>query len=237
MVPVVRLTEIFRQASESRIITAAYDINHGRVPRSPKSDELADFYFIEAEEPEAIQAMLVLLIKERIPARFGFDPKSDIQVLTPMNRSELGVKSLNERLQAVLNPPEAQEGPEVARFGGLFRIGDKVMQKRNNYIKEVFNGDVGRVTEIDHAGWIRRCPVEGSEHFPRTDPAVIMLVTHGDRQLPIAPDLDEDEVTAIVEDRVLRRRASGQVARAHVLLLSCLHQLISLMRPSTPINV
>ena len=90
VVPVVRLTEIFRQASQSRIITAAYAINHGQMPKLSTSEELTDFYFVEAEEPEAIQDMLVRLVKERIPARFGFDPKSDIQVLTPMNRSLLG---------------------------------------------------------------------------------------------------------------------------------------------------
>lgn len=97
-VPVVRLTEIFRQPRESRIITAAYAINRGEVPDLAAAEQLGDFYFIEAEEPGAIQELVVRLVKERIPARFGLDPKSDIQVLTPMNRSLLGARNLNHRL-------------------------------------------------------------------------------------------------------------------------------------------
>jgi exodeoxyribonuclease V alpha subunit len=149
VIPAVRLTEIFRQAQESGIVRAAYRIHEGELPESAPADKLGDFYFIEADSPAVIQERIITMIRDRIPARFGLDPFQDVQVLTPMNRSELGVKSLNERLQAILNPPEAQEGPEVARFGGVFRIGDKVMQKRNNYMKEVFNGDVGRIRAID----------------------------------------------------------------------------------------
>ena len=100
VVPVVRLTEIFRQAAESRIVTAAYAINQGRMPNLTTPEELSDFYFIEADEPEAIQDLIVKLVKERIPARFGFDPKTDIQVLSPMNRSLLGARNLNQVLQA-----------------------------------------------------------------------------------------------------------------------------------------
>jgi len=148
-IPVVRLTEIFRQAQQSGIVRAAYRIHEGELPESSPPGKLGDFYFIEADSPSVIQERIITLIRDRIPARFHLDPFQDVQVLTPMNRSELGVKSLNERLQALLNPPEAQEGPEVARFGGVFRIGDKVMQKRNNYQKEVFNGDVGRIRAID----------------------------------------------------------------------------------------
>ncbi len=159
VVPVVRLTEIFRQASQSRIITAAYDINHGRVPMSPKSEELADFYFIEVEEPEAIQAMLVRLIKERIPARFGFDPKSDIQVLTPMNRSLLGARNLNMVLQTALNPGDG--GSEVQRFGWTFRIGDRVIQTENNYNRDVFNGDLGVVEKINRIEQVVTVNIEG----------------------------------------------------------------------------
>ncbi len=146
-VPVVRLTEIFRQASQSRIITAAYAINHGQMPISSKSAELTDFYLIEANEPEEIQDMLVRLVKERIPSRFGFDPKSDIQVLTPMNRSLLGARNLNQVLQAALNP--SNSGPEVQRFGWTFRIGDRVIQTENNYDRDVFNGDLGIVESIN----------------------------------------------------------------------------------------
>jgi len=148
-VPIVRLTEIFRQAQESGIVRAAYCIHEGEMPESCPSDKLGDFYFIEADAPTKILDRIVQMIRERIPARFQLDPFQDVQVLTPMNRSELGVKNLNLRLQAVLNPPEAQETPEVARFGWTFRVGDKVLQTRNNYTKVVFNGDVGRIRSID----------------------------------------------------------------------------------------
>ena len=99
VVPVVRLTEIFRQAAESEIVTAAYAINQGRMPELKAPEGLIDFYFIESAEPEAIQDLIVRLVKERIPKRFGFDPKTDIQVLSPMNRSVLGARNLNQVLQ------------------------------------------------------------------------------------------------------------------------------------------
>ncbi|MSQ93432.1 MAG: ATP-dependent RecD-like DNA helicase [Gemmataceae bacterium] len=148
-VPVVRLTEIFRQAQESGIVRAAYRIHDGAMPESAPEGKLGDFYFIEADAPAVILERIITMIRDRIPARFKLDPFQDVQVLTPMNRSELGVKNLNLQLQAILNPPEAQEGPEVARFGWSFRVGDKVMQTRNDYQKEVFNGDVGRIAKID----------------------------------------------------------------------------------------
>jgi exodeoxyribonuclease V alpha subunit len=147
VVPVVRLTEIFRQASESRIITAAYAINNGQMPNLSASEELTDFYFVESNEPDAIQDMVVRLVKDRIPTRFGFEPKSDIQVLTPMNRSVLGARNLNQVLQTALNPGDG--GPEVQRFGWTFRIGDRVIQTENNYDRDVFNGDLGIVEKIN----------------------------------------------------------------------------------------
>ena len=147
VVPVVRLTEIFRQASESRIITAAYAINSGQMPNLSASEELTDFYFVESNEPEAIQDIVVRLVKERIPTRFGVDPKSDIQVLTPMNRSLLGTRNLNQVLQEAINPSEGD--PEVQRFGWTFRIGDRVIQTENNYDRDVFNGDLGIVEKIN----------------------------------------------------------------------------------------
>ena len=146
VVPVVRLTEIFRQAAESKIVTAAYDINQGRMPNL-KSREGSDFYFIEAAEPEAIQDLIVRLVKERIPKRFGFDPKADIQVLTPMNRSVLGARNLNQVLQTALNPGDG--GPEIQRFGWTFRIGDRVIQTENDYNRDVFNGDLGMIEKIN----------------------------------------------------------------------------------------
>jgi exodeoxyribonuclease V alpha subunit len=147
-VPVVRLTEIFRQAGQSYIVRAAHAVNAGELPTGGPP-AAGDFYVIEAETPPAIIDRLVQLVRDRIPARFGLDPVRDVQVLTPMNRSELGVRNLNAVLQGVLNPPAGQ--PEVQRFGWTFRVGDKVMQTENNYQREVFNGDLGRVTAIDLA--------------------------------------------------------------------------------------
>jgi exodeoxyribonuclease V alpha subunit len=146
-VPVARLTEIFRQAQESGIVRAAHAIHAGELPASAPADKLGDFYFIEVDEPPIILERIVALVRERIPARFGLDPFRDVQVLTPMNRFDLGARALNARLQEILNPP--MDEPEVARFGWTFRIGDKVLQTANNYQKEVYNGDIGRVTKID----------------------------------------------------------------------------------------
>ena len=145
--PVVRLTEIFRQAQESGIVRAAHRIHEGEMPESSPSAS-GDFFVVEVDDPRVILERIVALIQKRIPARFGLDPFQDIQVLTPMNRSELGVRNLNAHLQSVLNPSQ-EDAPEVARFGLTFRIGDKVLQTINNYDKEVFNGDVGRVHKID----------------------------------------------------------------------------------------
>jgi exodeoxyribonuclease V alpha subunit len=146
-VPVVRLTEIFRQAGQSWIVRAAHRVNHGEEPETAPPGQ-GDFYFIEAATPEAVLDRIITLVRDRIPARFGFDPFRDVQVLTPMNRSELGARNLNDRLQAVLNPPRA-DAVEVQRHGRHFRIGDKVLQTVNDYQKEVFNGDIGRITAID----------------------------------------------------------------------------------------
>jgi exodeoxyribonuclease V alpha subunit len=148
VVPVVRLTEIFRQAGRSWIVRAAHAINRGELPESAPHGE-GDFYFVEANTPDQVVDRIVTMIRERIPARFGLNPLRDVQVLTPMNRSDLGARALNERLQQVFNPPGG--GPEVERFGWKFRVGDKVLQTQNNYQKEVFNGDVGRIAGIDEA--------------------------------------------------------------------------------------
>ena len=159
VVPVVRLTEIFRQASQSQIITAAYAVNHGQMPTLSAPEALTDFYFVEADEPEAIQDLLVRLVKERIPTRFGFDPKADIQVLTPMNRSVLGARNLNQVLQTALNPGD--NGPEVQRFGWTFRIGDRVIQTENNYTRDVFNGDLGVIEKINRIEQVLAVDFEG----------------------------------------------------------------------------
>jgi exodeoxyribonuclease V alpha subunit len=146
VVPVARLTEIFRQASHSGIVRAAHAVHHGEVPESSSADVLGDFYFVEAAAPEAVLQRVVTLVRDRIPSRFGLDPLRDVQVLTPMNRGDLGSRNLNARLQEVMSPPG---GEEIQRFGWTFRAGDKVMQSVNNYQKEVFNGDIGHVAKID----------------------------------------------------------------------------------------
>ena len=148
-VPVCRLTEVFRQAAQSAIVTNAHRVNRGLMPLfSQKSEEgsaLSDFYFVEAQEPEVAVDAVVRLVRETIPRRFRLHPLSDIQVLSPMQRGSLGARSLNLALQAALNP----SGPSVERFGWTFRVGDKVMQTSNDYQKDVFNGDIGRITGID----------------------------------------------------------------------------------------
>jgi exodeoxyribonuclease V alpha subunit len=148
VVPVVRLTEVFRQAANSRIITNSHRINAGRMPEVPAKGVESDFFFIEREEPEAISASLVEMVKTRIPSRFQLDPIRDIQVLCPMNRGSLGVRELNVRLQNELNPARADE-PVVEKFGWQFRPRDKVIQTENDYDKDVFNGDIGQVVKID----------------------------------------------------------------------------------------
>ena len=144
-VPVVELNEIFRQAKESLIIVNAHKINHGILPSLKPSGPKDDFYFIEQEDPEEVLRIILELVKERVPRRFGFDPVDDIQVLTPMHRGTVGAGNLNAELQKALNP--GQDG--VIRGNRNFRINDKVMQVKNNYDKEVFNGDIGRITRID----------------------------------------------------------------------------------------
>ena len=145
-VPVVRLTEVFRQAAESRIITAAHRINQGFIPDLSKPEGDSDFYFVQAEDPEIAVPRIVALVKTRIPQRFGLDPIRDIQVLCPMNRGGVGARSLNIELQAALNPAGERK---VERFGWRFASGDKVMQIENDYDKEVYNGDIGYVVYVD----------------------------------------------------------------------------------------
>jgi exodeoxyribonuclease V alpha subunit len=144
-VPTVRLTEIFRQAAASKIIVNAHRINQGQMPERSEMVQ-SDFYFIGADTPEAIHDKLLQVVTERIPKRFGLDPIDDVQVLTPMNRGGLGARSLNVELQQRLNPSAE---PRITRFGWTYAPGDKVIQTVNNYDKDVFNGDIGRVVRID----------------------------------------------------------------------------------------
>jgi len=147
-VTVARLTEVFRQAASSRIITTAHAINAGKIPdlRPPADGASSDFYFLPAETPEQAVNLILKVVGERIPARFGFDPIGQVQVLCPMARGGCGSRSLNIELQKLLNPDPVEQ---VERFGWRFAPGDKVMQIANDYEKEVFNGDVGTIHSID----------------------------------------------------------------------------------------
>lgn len=149
-VPVVRLDTVFRQAERSLIVVNAHRVNRGEMPAEGPgegADErgASDFYLVYKEDPEQILDTLQALVLERIPRRFGFDRMDDIQVLTPMHRGLLGASNLNAVLQASLNP----HGRAVARGSRVYREGDKVLQVRNNYERDVFNGDIGRVARID----------------------------------------------------------------------------------------
>ncbi len=146
-VPVVTLDKIFRQAKTSQIIVNAHKINAGQVPSTHAeraSDPQTDFYFIEQEDPEKVLEIILELNKTRIPRHFGFDPVEEIQVLTPMHKGSVGAANLNQQLQEVLNSGESG----ITRGERTYRINDKVMQIRNNYDKEIFNGDIGRITAI-----------------------------------------------------------------------------------------
>ncbi len=161
--PTARLTEVFRQASASRIVVNAHRINAGYTPErtepGPDTGKAgSDFYLIHCANPEEIMDRLLRVVMERIPSRFGLDPVRDVQVLTPMNRGGLGARALNVELQQRLNP---QGQPRVERFGWTFAPGDKVIQLVNNYDKEVFNGDIGRIANIDTDEGLVRVELDG----------------------------------------------------------------------------
>lgn len=157
----VHLDEIFRQARSSYIITGAHDILRGVRPKSGEKGDSADLFLIERAEPEECLETIKSLVKDRIPAGFGFDPIEDIQVLTPMHKGLLGASNLNTELQNLLNPTTGS---------GRFRLGDKVMQVRNNYDLEVFNGDIGRVTAQDDAlEWIEVSYFERKVRYPASE--------------------------------------------------------------------
>jgi len=148
-VETVILTEIFRQAQESLIIVNAHRVNRGEFPElKPRQGRRPDFYYVERNTPEEVLGVIKELCVKRLPNAFQLSPLDDIQVMTPMHRGTVGVANLNAELQALLNP----EGKVITRGGRLFRTNDKVMQVRNNYEKEVFNGDIGRIVEVDLEG-------------------------------------------------------------------------------------
>ena len=159
-VPVVHLDEIFRQAQESMIVLNAHRINKGEFPLLNKDEK--DFFFVDREDPQEILEIIIQLCSARLPRFNGCHPIDDIQVLTPMRRTLIGVNILNENLQKALNPPSPSK--KEKKYGNeIFRVGDKVMQIKNNYNKEVFNGDIGKIIDIDE---------EESEikiRFPDTD--------------------------------------------------------------------
>ncbi len=169
-VGVVRLTEIFRQAQESNIVRNAHRINTGQLPDIPdhrKSNELVDFYAINADEPLEAQRKIIALVKNRMPKAFGYDPFQDVQILSPMHRGDVGCGTLNTLIQDALNP----RGEEIKRGHRRFRLGDKVMQQKNNYEQDVYNGDMGIITDINHDS--KEIEVDFGDtriaHYPFTD--------------------------------------------------------------------
>ena len=144
-VKVVCLNQIFRQAKESKIIVNAHKINEGIIPKFNSSNDNTDFFFIQQEAPEKVLEIILSLVKKRIPEKFGYNPLDDIQVLTPMHKGIIGAANLNTELQKLLNPKEG----EIMRGTKVFKVDDKVMQIKNNYNKDIFNGDIGRIKKID----------------------------------------------------------------------------------------
>lgn len=149
---IAHLTEIFRQQKGSDIVRVAHGLLRGEVPQSGGDD--SDFYFVKAQDPGHARMLVRELVAQRIPKRFGLDPRHDVQVLCPMYRGEAGADQLNRDLQDVLNPAKL----EVERGGKVYRSGDKVLQVRNDYDREVFNGDVGSIAHVDANAaklWVR----------------------------------------------------------------------------------
>jgi exodeoxyribonuclease V alpha subunit len=177
IVPTIRFNEIFRQARESMIVVNAHRVNSGQMPTTGTEQETpTDFYFIEVEEPEKALQRIITLCKEKIPARFGFDSLNDIQVLTPMHKGTVGASNLNAELQRELNPST----DEIARAGKTFKRGDKVMQIRNNYDKDVYNGDIGRIVAIDREEQEVSVNFDGrlvAYDFPELDELVLAYAT------------------------------------------------------------
>ncbi len=157
-VPAIKLDVIFRQAEQSKIIVNAHRINQGQMPLFGK--ETTDFFLFPENDPEKAAARIVDLVKTRMPRRFGLDPVEDIQVLSPMHRGVIGVGELNRLLQETLNPPDPGKH-EWGHGSRTLRVGDKVLQVRNNYVKQVFNGDLGRVADIDLEEQLVRVQFEG----------------------------------------------------------------------------
>ncbi len=173
-IPVVELTEIFRQGLGSRIVVNAHRIIHGQLPLTQTPGEATDFYFFNIGGPESeeedpngeivqrIQDKILEAVTIKIPQKFGFDPVEDIQLLTPIHRGLLGTQALNEALQSNLNSP-ADPSQVLRRFGQGYAVGDKVIQLRNDYDREVFNGDVGRICRVNTKDEILHVLIDGRE--------------------------------------------------------------------------
>lgn len=160
VVPTAELTEIFRQADTSSIIVNAHRVNAGELPVEPQKDGLKDFYIIEQDDPEKCVEMILKMVGSRIKSAFGLDPLEDVQVLTPMHKGTLGAANLNAVLQRALNDRAA---PCIERAGRSYKRGDKVMQTRNDYDREVYNGDIGRITSVDPEAGLVTVDVDGRE--------------------------------------------------------------------------
>ena len=175
-IPSVVLTELFRQAQQSQIVVNAHRINAGQMP-TLKRDAGGDFFFVPEEDPIRAQHLVLDFVQRRIPTHYHLNPMTDIQVLSPMYKGPLGVTSLNEELQARLNPSAS----EILEWGGhVLRLGDKVMQVRNDYDRGVFNGDVGWIRVIDKENstvkvefWEEAGPLLVSYHFHELDELVL----------------------------------------------------------------
>jgi exodeoxyribonuclease V alpha subunit len=145
-VPYQKLDTIFRQETGGWIVQNAHHVNRGeKLELPPQDEEFSDFYFIETKEPEQVIQRMINVVTNRIPDHFGFDPTTEIQVLTPMRKNLLGSENLNAVLQEAINP----EGLELSRYGRKYRMGDRVMQIRNNYDKDIYNGDIGHIVKVD----------------------------------------------------------------------------------------
>ncbi len=162
----VGLTRIFRQAQSSLIVTGAHDVLAGYEPRTGEPGTNADLFLVEREDPEGCLDVIKELIVRRIPGKFGFDPITDVQVLTPMHKGLLGATNLNRELQDLLNPA----GGQSSLSGERFRVGDKVMQVRNNYDLEVFNGDIGRINVVgEDSAWVEVTFPDRTVRYPDSE--------------------------------------------------------------------
>jgi exodeoxyribonuclease V alpha subunit len=160
IVPVVRLRTLFRQAEKSRIVLGAHRIREGQLPEASPAGASSggELHLVRASDPQRVQELVVEICADRIPRAFGLDPRREIQVLSPMHRGLAGTVALNQVLQARLNPT----GPSLSRRGEALRVGDKVMQVRNDYDRDVFNGDVGQIVAVDPEGGGLQVEIDGA---------------------------------------------------------------------------